>query len=84
MDVECLIDYGDYVSPQQQKQLIPTPTSYEEALKEVQEGEKQIYEYIETEVTDYFLDTEDEEEEGEGGGREEEEEEEEKEEEEEI
>ena len=39
-------------------------------LKEVQEGEKQIYvgleyfpqEYLETEVTDYFLDTEDEDE----------------------
>ena len=42
-------------------------------LKEVQEGEKQIYvgleyfpqEYLETEVTDYFLDTEDEDEEDE-------------------
>ena len=35
MDVEGLIYYGDYVSPQQQKQLVPTPPSYEEALKEL-------------------------------------------------
>ena len=33
MDVEGLIYYGDYVSPQQQKQLVPP--SYEEALKEL-------------------------------------------------
>ena len=50
-------------------------------LKEVQEGEKQIYvgleyfpqEYLETEVTDYFLDTEDEDEEDEVEGDEDEE-----------
>ena len=40
MDVEGLIDYGYYVSPQQQKQLVPTPPSYKEALKGSSRGKK--------------------------------------------
>lgn len=33
MDVEGLIDYGDYVLPQQQKQLVPKSPSYKETLQ---------------------------------------------------
>ena len=33
MNVEGLIDYGDYVLPQQQKQLVPKSPSYKETLQ---------------------------------------------------
>ena len=35
MDVEGLIKFGDYVPPQQEKQLVPKPPTYEESLKEI-------------------------------------------------
>ena len=40
MDIEGLIDFGDYVPPQQNKQIVPKPPTYEE---DVLEGKKQIY-----------------------------------------
>ena len=43
MDVEGLIDFGDYVPPQQNKQLVPKPPTYEESLKDIMEGKKEIY-----------------------------------------
>ena len=43
MDIEGLIDFGDYVPPQQEKQLVQKPPTYEESLKDVLEGKKQIY-----------------------------------------
>ena len=43
MDVEGLIDYGDYVPPQQEKQIVPKPPTYEESLKDIMEGKKEIY-----------------------------------------
>ena len=42
MDIEGLIDYGDYVPPQQEKQIVPKPATYEEALADIFEG-KEIY-----------------------------------------
>ena len=73
MDVEGLIDFGDYVPPQQEKQIVPKPPTYEESLKDVLEGNKQIRidlpyfsreqemprEYEEDEEIDYALDEED-------------------------
>ena len=43
MDVEDLINFGDYVPPQQEKQLVPKPPTYEESLQDLMEGEKKIY-----------------------------------------
>ena len=43
MDVEGLIYFGDYVPPQQNKQLVPKPPTYEESLKDIMEGKKEIY-----------------------------------------
>ena len=42
MDVEGLIDFGDYVPPQQEKQLVPKPPTYEESLEDILKG-KEIY-----------------------------------------
>ena len=47
--VELLPDYGledlfgDQVLPQNDKQLVPKPPSYEDVLKDLESGEKQIY-----------------------------------------
>ena len=43
MDVEGLIDFGDYVPPQQEKQLVPKPPTYEQSLEDILEGKKDIY-----------------------------------------
>ena len=43
MDVEGLINFGDYVPPQQEKQIVRRPPTYEEALKDILEGKKEIY-----------------------------------------
>ena len=43
MDIEGLIDFRDYVPPQQNKQIVPKPPSYEESLKDILEGKKQMY-----------------------------------------
>ena len=43
MDVEGLIDFGDYVPPNQEKQLVPEPPTYEEALQDILEGNKEFY-----------------------------------------
>ena len=43
MDVEGLINFGDYVPPQQNKQLVPKPPTYEESLQDLMKGEKEIY-----------------------------------------
>ena len=43
MDIEGLIDFGDYVPPQQEKQIVPKPPTYEESLKDVMEGRSRIY-----------------------------------------
>jgi len=43
MDAEGLINFGDYVPPEQEKQIIPKPPTYEESLKDVLEGKKEIY-----------------------------------------
>ena len=43
MDVEGLIDFGDYVPPNQEKQLVPKPPTYEEALQDILEGSKEFY-----------------------------------------
>ena len=74
MDVECLIDFGDYVPPQQNKQLVPKPPTYEESLKDIMEGKKEIYvdpqylpqdpqelppKYDDDEEVDYTIDDED-------------------------
>ena len=37
MDVEGLIDYGDYVPPQQEKQLAPRPPRYKPSLEDIPE-----------------------------------------------
>jgi len=42
-DVEGLINFGDYVPPEQEKQIIPKPPTYEESLKDVLESKKEIY-----------------------------------------
>ena len=74
MDVEGLIDFGDYVPPQQEKQLVPKPPTYEESLKDIMEGKKEIYvdpqyfpqdpqelppEYDDDEEVDYAIDDKD-------------------------
>ena len=74
MDVEGLIDFGDYVPPQQEKQIVPKPPTYEESLADVLEGKKEIYvdpqylsenpqelppEYDDDEEVDYAIDDED-------------------------
>ena len=43
MDVEGLIDFGDYVPPNQEKHLVPKPPTYEEALQDILEGKKEFY-----------------------------------------
>ena len=35
--------FGDYVPPQQEKQIVPKPPTYEESLADVLEGKKEIY-----------------------------------------
>ena len=35
--------FGDEVSPQQGKQLVPKPPTYEESLQDIMEGKKEIY-----------------------------------------
>ena len=35
--------FGDYVPPQQEKQLVPKPPTYEESLADILEGNKEIY-----------------------------------------
>ena len=35
--------FGDYVPPQQEKQLVPKPPTYEESLQDLMKGEKEIY-----------------------------------------
>ena len=67
--------FGDYVPPEQEKQLVPKPPTYEESLADVLEGKKEIYvdpqylsenpqelppEYDYDEEVDYALNTEDE------------------------
>ena len=66
--------FGDYVPPQQEKQLVPKPPTYEESLADVLEGKKAIYvdpqylskdpqelppEYDDDEEVDYTMDDED-------------------------
>ena len=66
--------FGDYVPPQQEKQIVPKPPTYEEALADVLEGKKEIYvdpqylsenpqelppEYYDDEEVDYTIDDED-------------------------
>ena len=43
MDVEGLIDFGDYLPPNQEKQLVPKPPTYEESLQDLLEGNKEFY-----------------------------------------
>ena len=74
MDVEGLIDFGDYVPPQQEKQIVPKPPTYEESLVDLMEGKKEIYvdpkyfpgdhqelppEYYDDEGVDYTITDED-------------------------
>ena len=42
MDVEGLINFGDYIAPQQEKQLVPKPPTYKESLEDILK-EKEIY-----------------------------------------
>ena len=61
--------FGDYVPPQQEKQIVPKPPTYEESLADVLEGKKEIYidpqylsenpEYDDDEEVDYAIDDED-------------------------
>ena len=66
--------FGDYVPPQQEKQIVPKPPTYEESLADVLEGKKDIYvdpqylsenppelppEYDDDEEVDYAIDDED-------------------------
>ena len=66
--------FGDYVPPQQEKQIVPKPPTYEESLADVLEGKKEIYvdpqylsenpqelppEYDDDEEVDYTIDDED-------------------------
>ena len=65
--------FGEEVQPQNNKQLVPKPPTYEDALKDLKSGEKQIYidpeymfqpedlppEYEEDEVPDYEIFEED-------------------------
>ena len=41
MEIDDL--FGDYVPPQQEKQLVPKPPTYEESLQDLMEGKKEIY-----------------------------------------
>ena len=41
MEIEDL--FGDYVPPQSEKQIVPKPPTYEESLKDIMEGNKEIY-----------------------------------------
>ena len=74
MDVEGLVNFGDYVPPQQEKQLVPVPPTYEQSMKDVLEGKKELYvdpqyfpeqpddlppEYEDDEEIDYALEDED-------------------------
>ena len=43
MDVEGLIDYGDYVPPQQEKRIAQSPPTYEQSLAEILEENKETY-----------------------------------------
>ena len=66
--------FDDYVPPQQEKQLMPKPPTYEESLQDLMEGKNEIYldpqylpeklddmppEYDENDEIDYGLDDED-------------------------
>ena len=42
-DMEVNDLFGDHVPPQREKQLVPKPPTYEESLKDILEGNKQIY-----------------------------------------
>ena len=35
--------FGDYVPPQQEKQIVPKPPTYDESLQDLMEGKKEIY-----------------------------------------
>ena len=35
--------FGGYVPPQQEKQIVPKPPTYEESLADILEGKKEIY-----------------------------------------
>jgi len=74
LDIEDEVDdmnLGDLfdqpVLPEQDKQIVPKPPNYEESLKDVLEGEKEIYvdsqylppEYDEDDVPDYEMTDED-------------------------
>ena len=73
LEDEDIPDYGldnlfdDGIRPENEKQIVPKPPTYEESLKDVLEGKKQIYvnpqdlppEYEEDEEIDYALDEED-------------------------
>ena len=73
LEDEDIPDYGlddffdEGLVPENKKQIVPKPPTYEESLKDVLEGEKQIYvnpqdlppEYEEHEEIDYALDEED-------------------------
>ena len=71
--LDDLIVFDEGIRPEQNKQLVPKPPTYEESLADVLDGEKQIYvdhQYLppeqqdlppeyEDEVPDYALDEED-------------------------
>ena len=73
LEDEDIPDYGlddffdEGLVPENEKQIVPKPPTYEESLKDVLEGKKQIYvdpqdmppEYEEDEEIDYALDDED-------------------------
>ena len=68
MDVEGLINFGDYVAPQQEKQLVPKPPTYEESLEDILDVDPQYFpqdpqelppEYDDDEEVDYAMDDED-------------------------
>ena len=80
LEDEDILDYGlddffdEGLGPENEKQIVPKPPTYEESLKDVLEGKKQIYvnpqyfpeepqdmppEYEEDEEIDYALDEED-------------------------
>ena len=53
MDVEGLIDFGDYVPPQQEKQIVPKPPKYKPSLEDIQ---KELPpEYDADEAVDYRI-----------------------------
>ena len=47
MDVEGLIDFGDYVPPQKEKQLAPEPPKYKPSLEDIPEEPAPEYDYDE-------------------------------------